>query len=170
MYVINPNRQSDREVADVIGKKGAEYPMIVALKQPDQIALFEKFSAVFAVEKYSESITKEFCEQRIEEGVRIITPDEYRKARVKHLPNVDVRRMPHELVKVSLELMSASLKECLRVASMGLMCDVVQSGEPILSIGGREDRLDTAAVILPGFASDFVDAKVLHIKCAPYDQ
>ncbi len=170
MYIIDPNGQCDKEVADVLARKGVGHRVVVALKQSGQIELFVQFDIVFAVEKYRNDITKEYCERMIEKGHRIIVPEEYRKARTKHLPNVDIHRIPHELVKVSLELMSPSLKECLRVASMALICDIVTSGEPILSIGGVEDRLDTAAVIVPGFASDFVDAKVLEIKCAPYDQ
>ncbi len=170
MYIINPNQHSDREVADVLEKRGVEHSIVIALKHPDQIDLYKRFNPTYCVEKFTEDITEDLCVKCIEDGYRVITPGEYRKARLTNLPELDTHRLPPELVKVSLGLMSASLKECLRIGSMALVCRIVDSGDKILAIGGRNGRLDTAAVILPGFAPDFVDAKVIEIKCAPYDQ
>ncbi len=170
MYIINPNEHSDREVAKILDQCDPDIPVAVALKKPETIELFQRFNPFFMVEKYTDNITTEFCDEQIEKGMLIIKPEMYRKARVKNLPELDIHRLPHELVKVSLELMSKSLKESLRIGSMALICEIVQSGDKILCVGGRENLLDTAVVLIPGFASDFVDAKVLEIICAPYDQ
>ncbi|MCD4828247.1 MAG: hypothetical protein K8R90_02295, partial [Candidatus Cloacimonetes bacterium] len=76
---------------------------------------------------------------------------------------------PLEFLKISSEMLSGGLRDCLRIGRKALLNEVADNGRAILCVGGENGLLDTAAVLVPGLRADHADAHILETLCEPYE-
>ena len=164
MFVINRTADAWKQVAGVIRR---ELPRLEA--------------TLVAVPAGDETMMSAFSFDDVRTAY-IFDDEEQRRAYSEHYPDEICVGKPHktpplapsspfplELLKMSSEMLTPSLKDCLRVARLARLNDLTQHGKSIVCAGGENGVIDTAIVVLPGLRSDHADARIIETLCAPYE-
>ncbi|MEJ5376820.1 MAG: pyruvate kinase alpha/beta domain-containing protein [bacterium] len=73
-----------------------------------------------------------------------------------------------EIVAYVLRTLGQGFKVCVEIALMAADAGLVRVGEPCLAIGGTGRGADTAVILSPANAQNFLDIKIHEIVCKPY--
>ncbi len=73
-----------------------------------------------------------------------------------------------EIVAYVLRTLGQGFKVCVEIALMAADAGLARVGEPCLAIGGTGRGADTAVVLSPANAQNFLDIKIHEILCKPY--
>ena len=165
MFVVSPAPNSWRQVAGAVARRLPELDvalLVVPCRQPEAMAAFVQ-SAVRTVFVCTSEEDRQHCEQLFPNATCVGKPQ-------KTPPLAPASPFPLELMKVSAEMLTPGLRDCLRVARLARLHELAPEGKPICCVGGEGDRLDTAIVVVPGLRSDHADAHILETLCAPYEK
>ncbi len=72
-----------------------------------------------------------------------------------------------EIMAYTLRIFGAGTKVACEIALMAADAGLVRAGEPAISIGGTGGGADTALLLAPANAQDWLDLKVMEILCKP---
>ena len=75
---------------------------------------------------------------------------------------------PDEIIAFTLRTLGQGLKVCVEISVMAADGGLVKTGEPCIAIGGTGRGADTALVLSPAHAQNFLDLRIHEILCKPY--
>ncbi len=163
MYVIEPGAESWRQVAAVVASELGRLEVVRLVVHAKSEAMIPEYLQA------SHGVLFVCNEQHRADWAAAWPQAEFVGRPVKPTPPEPPSPIPPELLKVSSEMLTPGLKDCLHTARQALLNEAVPAGKPILCVGGPADELDTAAVIVPGLRADHADAHILETICAPYE-
>jgi hypothetical protein len=73
-----------------------------------------------------------------------------------------------EIVAYVLRTLGQGFKVCVEISLMAADAGLVKVGEPCIAVGGTGRGADTAVVLSPANAQNFLDIKIHEILCKPY--
>lgn len=73
-----------------------------------------------------------------------------------------------EIVAYALRTLGQGFKVCVEIALMAADAGLARVGEPCIAIGGTGRGADTAVVLSPANAQNFLDVRIHEILCKPY--
>jgi len=73
-----------------------------------------------------------------------------------------------EIIAYTLRTLGQGFKVCVEIALMAADAGLVRVGEPCLAMGGTGRGADTAVVLSPANAQNFLETKIHEIVCKPY--
>jgi hypothetical protein len=74
---------------------------------------------------------------------------------------------PLEIVANTLRLFGQGTKVAVEVATMALDAGLIPYGRPVIALGGTNNGLDTALVIVPAGSARLFDTKILDVVARP---
>ncbi len=172
MYIISQGKDCYKEVSEYLRRKSHDfhdYKIIFPIKRKEIWEEMKNFdSVIIPVESIKFPIDSNLLSE-IEINENFITQNDINKIATKDSIKLDGQLISDEVMMLSMKMISKSLKDALRNASIALKTGKVKIGEIVLSLGGSDTDIDTASLIIPGYKSNFVDAKVVEVICAPYN-
>lgn len=73
-----------------------------------------------------------------------------------------------EIVAYVLRTLGQGFKVCVEISLMAADAGLVKVGEPCIAVGGTGRGADTAVVLSPANAQNFLDMRIHEILCKPY--
>lgn len=73
-----------------------------------------------------------------------------------------------EIVAYVLRTLGQGFKVCVEISLMAADAGLVRVGEPCIAVGGSGRGADTAVVLSPANAQNFLDMRIHEILCKPY--
>lgn len=74
---------------------------------------------------------------------------------------------PVEIAANTLRMFGQGVKVAVEIAIMALDAGLIPYNIPVISLGGTEEGVDTALIIIPSHASNFLESKIIDILCKP---
>ncbi len=74
---------------------------------------------------------------------------------------------PVEIAANTLRMFGQGVKVAVEIAIMALDAGLIPYNIPVISLGGTEEGVDTALIIIPSHASSFLETKIIEILCKP---
>ena len=76
---------------------------------------------------------------------------------------------PLELIANTLRMLGQGTKVCVEISTMAADAGYIESGEPVIAIGGAGRGADTAVVLRPEVSSNILKTKIDRIICKPIE-
>jgi uncharacterized protein len=73
-----------------------------------------------------------------------------------------------EVIAHVLRTLGAGFKVCVEIGLMATDAGLARAGEPCIAVGGTGKGADTAVVLSPAHAQNFLDVRIHEILCKPY--
>ncbi|MEJ5283726.1 MAG: pyruvate kinase alpha/beta domain-containing protein [Brevinematia bacterium] len=102
-------------------------------------------------------------------GIKILTTTHVLSGAERGLSKKFGGIYPVEIVANTLRMFGQGLKVATEIAIMALDAGIIPYGEKIISLGGTEEGVDTAIIIVPSHASMMLETKIIEILCKPVD-
>ena len=106
-------------------------------------------------------------EELINFGIKVLTTTHILSGAERGISRKFGGIYPVEIIANTLRMFGQGVKVAVEIAIMALDAGLVSYGNPIISLGGTEEGVDTAIIIIPSHAANILDTKIIEILCKP---
>lgn len=100
-------------------------------------------------------------------GIKILTTTHVLSGAERGLSKKFGGIYPIEIISNTLRMFGQGVKVATEIAIMALDAGLIPYGKKIISLGGTEEGVDTAIIIVPSYASIILETKIIEILCKP---
>ncbi|MGC8766024.1 MAG: pyruvate kinase alpha/beta domain-containing protein [Brevinematia bacterium] len=74
---------------------------------------------------------------------------------------------PVEIIANTLRMFGQGVKVAVEISVMALDAGLIPYGKKVIALGGTEEGVDTAVILIPSHASSILETKIIEILCKP---
>ncbi|MCX7821180.1 MAG: hypothetical protein N2258_05840 [Brevinematales bacterium] len=120
-------------------------------------------------EKGKNEMSEEKRKELTDSGIKVLTTTHVLSGAERGLSRKFGGIYPVEIVANTLRMFGQGVKVATEIAIMALDAGLIPYGEKIISLGGTEEGVDTAIIVIPSHAATILETKIIEILCKPVD-
>ncbi len=102
-------------------------------------------------------------------GIKILTTTHVLSGAERGLSRKFGGIYPVEIIANTLRMFGQGVKVATEISIMALDAGLIPYGNKVISLGGTEEGVDTAIIIIPSHASTIFETKIIEFLCKPVD-
>ncbi len=118
-------------------------------------------------EKGLNEMRNDVREDLIKSGIKVLTTTHVLSGAERGLSKKFGGVYPVEIIANTLRMFGQGVKVAVEVSIMALDAGLIPYGKNIIALGGTEEGVDTAVILLPSHASNIFDTRIIEILCKP---
>ncbi len=118
-------------------------------------------------EKGKNEMSIETRERLEKKGIKVLTTTHVLSGAERGLSKKFGGIYPVEIIANTLRMFGQGVKVACEISIMALDSGFIPFGKPVIALGGTEEGVDTAIILIPSHAASIFDTKILEILCKP---